>query len=79
MFLMSGVRGGVAHWVARLTRDRWNLSVVSSSPIKGPHCFLEQETLLSLLSTGWFQERIRVCLFHNQTKINQYKLTNEQK
>jgi len=23
-----------------------------------PHCFLEQETLLSLLSTGWFQERI---------------------
>ena len=23
------------------------------------HCFLEQETLLSLLSTGWFQEPIR--------------------
>ena len=36
-----------------------NLSVMSSSPIKGPRCFLEQETLLSLLSTGWFQERIR--------------------
>jgi len=32
------------------------LSVVSSSPIKG--CFLEQETLLSLLSSGWIQERI---------------------
>jgi len=29
---------------------------VSSSPIKGPRCFLEQETLLSLLSTGWFQQ-----------------------
>jgi hypothetical protein len=24
-------------------------------------CFLEQETLHSLLSTGWFQERIREC------------------
>ena len=35
------------------------LSVVRLSPIKGPRCFLEQETLLSLLRTGWFQERIR--------------------
>ena len=34
-------------------------TVVSSSAIKGPRCFLEQETLLSLLSAGWFQERIR--------------------
>ena len=34
-------RGGMAQWVARLTRDRW---IVSSSPIKGPSCFLEQET-----------------------------------
>jgi len=32
---------------------------VSSSPIKGPCSFLEQETLLKLLSTGWFQEQIR--------------------
>ena len=29
--------------------------VVGSSPIKGPRCFLEQETLRLLLSTGWFQ------------------------
>jgi len=29
------------------------------SPIKRPCCFLEQETLPLLLSTGWFQERIR--------------------
>ena len=36
--------GGVAQWVARLTRGY--LSVVSSSHIKGPRCFLEQETLL---------------------------------
>jgi len=27
--------------------------------IKGPRCFLEQVTLLLLLRTGWFQERIR--------------------
>jgi len=25
----------------------------------GPRCFLEQEALPLLLSTGWFQERIR--------------------
>ena len=34
-------RGDVAQWVARLTR---NVEVVGSSPIKGPRCFLEQET-----------------------------------
>ena len=50
------LRGGVAQWVARLTR---NVEVVGSSPIKGPRCFLEQETLPLLLSTGWFQEQIR--------------------
>ena len=47
---------GVAHWVARLTR---NVEVVGSSPIKCPRCFLEQETLPLLLSTCWFQEGIR--------------------
>ena len=36
-----------------------NAEVVGLSPIKGPRCFLEQETLPLLLSTGWFQERIR--------------------
>ena len=44
----SYLRGGV---VARLTR---NVEVVGSSLIKGPHCFLEQETLPLLLSIGWF-------------------------
>jgi len=46
----------VAQWVAHLTR---NVAVVGSSPIKGPRCFLEQETLPLFLSTGWFQEWIR--------------------
>jgi len=42
-------RGGGAQWVERLTR---NVEVVGSSPIKGSCCFLEQETLPLLLSTG---------------------------
>ena len=50
------LRGAVAQWIARLTL---NVEVVDSSHNKGPRCFLEQETLLLLLSTGWFQERIR--------------------
>ena len=46
----------MAQWVAHLTR---NVEVVGSRQIKGPRCFLEQETLPLLLSTRWFQERIR--------------------
>ena len=42
-----------------LKMKRYNVEVVGSSPIKGPRCFLEQETLPLFLSTGWFQERIR--------------------
>ena len=39
-----------AQWVARLTR---NVEVVGSSPIKGPRCFIEQETLpLCLVLVG---------------------------
>ena len=49
-------KGRVAQWVALLTR---NMEVVGWSLIKGPRCFIEQETLPLLLSTGWFQERIR--------------------
>ena len=48
-------RGSVTQWVACLT---CNVEVVGSSPIKGPHCFREQETLPVLLSTGWVQEQI---------------------
>ena len=57
----KGWRGAVG-----LTR---NVDVVGSSPIKGPRCFLKQEPLPLLLSTDWFQERIRAG-FHNRTKIN---------
>ena len=48
--------GSVAKWDARLTR---NVEVLGSSPIKGPRCFLGQETLPLLFSTGWFQEQIQ--------------------
>ena len=50
---------GVAQWVARLTL---NVEVVGSSPIKGPRCFLEQETLSLLLSTGWFEHDFTIEL-----------------
>jgi len=53
---MPYLRGSVVQWVASLTR---NVDIVGSSPIKGPRCFLEQETLRLLLSTGWFQEWIQ--------------------
>ena len=45
----------VTQWVARLTR---NAEAVGSNPINGSRCFLEQDTLPLLLSTGWFQERV---------------------
>jgi len=59
---------GVITWfrVARLTRT---VEVVGLIPIKGLRCFLEQETLPLLLSTGWFKERI-LSWIHNRTKIN---------
>ena len=53
---IQDLRGGVAQWVARLTR---NVETVGLSPIKGPRCFLEEETLPLLLTTCWFEERIR--------------------
>ena len=55
IFNVQSERRCAAQWHSRLTR---NVSVVGSSPIKGPRCVLEQETVSLLLSTGWFQERI---------------------
>ena len=49
-------RGAVVQGVACLPR---NVEGVGSSPIKDPRCFPEQAALTLLLSTGWFQERIR--------------------
>ena len=47
---------------------RSNVEVVGSNPIKGLRCYLEQEMLPLLLSTGWFQERVRAW-FQNQNKL----------
>ena len=55
LILEWNIKGSMAQWVARLTRNTW-MPVVSSSPIKGPCCFLEQETLPSFRSIGCFQE-----------------------
>ena len=65
LYMRHHVRSGVARWVARLTRK---VEVLGSSPIKGPRCFLGQEPLPLLLSTGWFEERIRAW-FHNRAKM----------
>ena len=43
------------------------LSVLRSNPIKDFPCFLEQEALSSLLSTDWFEERIRAWLTFTKT------------
>ena len=32
---------------------------VDEATLKSPRCFIEQEVIPLLLSTGWFQERIR--------------------
>ena len=45
----------VAQWISRLTR---NISVVGSNPNTCSCCFLEKETLPSLLSTALVQKRI---------------------
>jgi len=56
---------GVAEWVAQLT---CNWSVLNLNPIKSSLSFLEQKTFPSLLSSGWFQERIG-SWFHNGTVL----------
>ena len=42
----------------KLRAPRGGVAVVNLSPIKGSRCFLEQESLPSLLSTRCFKERI---------------------
>jgi len=50
----------------------WCGTVVSSNPIKGYYCFLEQESQPSLNSTGRCQESTQkwfTLVNHNQTLI----------
>jgi hypothetical protein len=53
--------GDMAKWSACRTSNlaAWIKTQSGTSP-----CFPEQETLHSLLSTDWFQERIRKCVFN---------------
>ena len=57
----------IGYFILNLHKD--NNSRINKVISKVPYCLLEQETLPLLLSTGWFQERIRAW-FHNRTKIN---------
>ena len=45
------ITGGVVEWLIRRTS---NIRIANRRGSN--HCFLEQETLHLLLSTGWFQE-----------------------
>ena len=54
MSVVKGRRGAVGSMSDSLCGGRG-----FEPPIKGPCCFLEQENLPLLLSTGWFQEQIR--------------------
>ena len=47
---ITSLWGSETQWVEPLTHNR---SVLSLRPIKGSCCFLKQETLPSLLGTGW--------------------------
>ena len=50
----------MAQWLACLSCNWWMpVGVELEPPSKASVCFIEQETLSSLLSTGLFQERIR--------------------
>ena len=60
------LRGGVAQWVARLTR---NVEVVDLSPKQRHPLFHWVRNFTLLLSTGLLQERIQAW-FHNRTRIN---------
>ena len=58
--------------------EKMNWSVISSNPLKGPSYFLEQNTLASLVSTGWFQETICAWLswaklIDSRSNYNKYK------
>jgi len=55
----DGSGSQVPQLVVRLTH---NLSNLSLKLIKASYCFIEQDTLPSLLSTGWLQEWIQVRL-----------------
>ena len=72
--------------LARLTRNK--LVIGGGMSLNEPYQRLSlfpsarKFILLSLLSTGWFQEQFvhkfkykENCFFHNQTEINKYKLT----
>ena len=55
--------------IACIIWPRYSETPLNQTPLKFSICFLKQETLPSLLGTGWFQEWIRAWV-HIQTKID---------
>ena len=51
--------GGVVEWLAYRTSNVW---IACSNQVRGKPLF-EKENLHSMLSTGWFQERIIECVY----------------
>jgi hypothetical protein len=58
-FNVSIGSGGVDQWLTHQTSNLRIADQVGSNLSGASRCFFEQETLHLLLSTGWFQERIR--------------------
>jgi hypothetical protein len=51
------IGGNMADWVMHLTSNQWIAAWVQTQS-GASRCFLEQETLHKLLSTGWFKKQI---------------------
>ena len=73
-------RDNIRQWLVCLTHILWKACQSWVwNPIKASCCFIEQETLSSLLSTGWFQEQNRAwlnkqdCFFSNWIKQKSIK------
>ena len=73
----------MAQWVAHLTRDQWIPVSREFEPNQRPPLFplskkLYSNCLVLVGSRNGFERDLhkqKQCLFHNQTKINEYKLT----
>jgi hypothetical protein len=65
-------------WLKKIVAKKFQLTsrsniIVGVGQVVNAYCVLEQETLPSLLSTGWFQEQILEC-FNKLVDSNTFKL-----
>jgi hypothetical protein len=62
-FWLNICNGDMAEWFMLRTSNLMIVYLMGSNPDRASLFSLEQETLHSLLSTGWFQERIRKSVY----------------